>query len=111
MAGMEGMTGYDMPDVYAWAFNSSQKCKPLLNAGPTAKDFLRHKYVNGCVDMGIMETGIYRLMGWAFDFRPFLRRFVYKQYGQWWELYAPDKTMVRKAVHGRITEIVEVKNV
>jgi hypothetical protein len=105
MSGMAGMTGYELPEVYAWAFNPQCKNnKPLLHRGPTAKDFLKRGYA----DMSILETGIYRLRGWAFDFRPFLRRFVYKQYGHWEEVYAPNKTALRDVIPECITEIVEV---
>lgn len=56
----------------------------------------------------IMQTGIYRELAWAYDLRPFLRKFVYKQYGSWREIYALNKTNVRKLVGGKIAQIVEI---
>lgn len=45
--------------------------------------------------------------GYCFDFRQSVRYFIIKQYGQWSEYYAPDKTSLRKAIYGRIDRIVE----
>lgn len=55
----------------------------------------------------IMRTGIYREMGWSYDLRPFLRSYVYKQYGAWHEVYALNKTNLRKLVSGRIEKVLE----
>lgn len=48
------------------------------------------------------------VQGWCISFADVLRRFVVKQYGQWWEMYAIDKTAIRKTTYGRIEEIVEI---
>ena len=45
--------------------------------------------------------------GWAFDFSEVLKRFVIKQYGQWHEVYAIDKTAIRKTTYGRIDDIIQ----
>ena len=45
--------------------------------------------------------------GWAFDFSEVLKRFVIKQYGQWHEVYAVDKTAIRKTTYGRIDDIIQ----
>jgi hypothetical protein len=37
-----------------------------------------------------------------------LRRFVIKQYGDWREVWATDKTAIRHITMGRIDEIVEL---
>lgn len=55
------------------------------------------------------RTGTYKNMGYSFNVRPYLKRYVYKQYGQWSEMFAPNKTLLRKQVGGVITEIVELK--
>ena len=46
-------------------------------------------------------------MGWAFDFSEVLKRFVVKQYGDWYEVWAVDKMAVRAMTYGRIEAIVE----
>ena len=43
-----------------------------------------------------------------YDFSPVLKRYLLKQYAQWYELYAVDKTALRYTVYGRIHEIVEI---
>ena len=40
-----------------------------------------------------------------------VRRFVVKQYGEWREMFAVDKTAIRKTTYGRIEEIVELTKV
>ncbi len=58
-------------------------------------------------DMNIINSGVYKLMGYAYDFRPFLKQYVYKQYGQWHEAYAINKTYLRKITYGIIDKIIE----
>jgi len=58
----------------------------------------------------ITRDGVYRLQAIAYDFRPFLRRFVYKQHGSWSEMWAINKTNLRKLVHGRIDQILDTNN-
>jgi hypothetical protein len=41
-------------------------------------------------------------------FEDVLRRFVIKQYGDWREVWATDKTAIRHITMGRIDEIVEL---
>jgi len=47
-------------------------------------------------------------MGWAYDFRPNLKKFLVKQYGTWTEIYAPNKTLARKQFIGKIDAIKEL---
>ncbi len=49
------------------------------------------------------------VQGWCVPFDDILRRFVFKQYGEWKEIWAMDKTAIRHTVFGRIDEIVELK--
>lgn len=74
-------------------------------------EFLNKHYHGGYSGAihNLLNYGVYKLMGYRYDFKPYLKRFVYKQYGNWTEAYAPNKTKLRKAVYGRIDEIVEIK--
>lgn len=45
--------------------------------------------------------------GWCVPFTDVLRRFLVRQYGNWQEMWAPDRTAIRNTVYGRIEEIVE----
>ena len=49
------------------------------------------------------------LGGWRFDFSDILKTFVVRQYNQWTEYKATDKTALRSMLYGRIDKIVEVK--
>src|SRR5690606_16300867 len=50
----------------------------------------------------VSSSGIERIMAIAYDFRPFLKKILVKQYGSWQEYYAPNKTLLRNALYGRI---------
>lgn len=94
------------------------KFSPTATEKPTMglfnpKAFLETKYENR-YDFGaseLLRTGRFKLSGWSYDFRKHLKRYLVKQYGQWTEFYAPNRTLLRKAVYGRIDELVELKNV
>ena len=48
------------------------------------------------------------VMGYRFDFFDVLKKYLVRQYGQWAEYYAPDRTSLRKHLYGRISQIVEI---
>jgi hypothetical protein len=48
------------------------------------------------------------LQGWRFDFADILRTYIVKQYGQWHEYKAVDKTALRRMIYGRIEKITEI---
>ena len=58
----------------------------------------------------IGNTGVYRNMGWLYDFRPYLNRYVVCQYNTWQAYYCLNKTLLRKLLRGRIQGIVQIKN-
>ena len=94
----------------AYKFSECAKEKPEILNGQTPQEFLKSKYVRGSIFGldGLQSSGVYRYMGWAFNFRPYLKRFVVKQYGSWQEYYAPNKTALRNSLFGRIEEISEL---
>ena len=56
-----------------------------------------------------LSFGCLKLGGWCYDFRDELKKFIYKDYyGGWTEVYAPNKTAIRKSVYGRIVKIIEL---
>ncbi len=56
-------------------------------------------------------NGEYKLMGYRHDLRPYLKRYVFCQYGDWHCKYAVNRTDLRKKFAGRnITEIYEIPN-
>lgn len=73
---------------------------------PFLKKKLSNRYDFG-VD-NITSRAVYREKGWAYDFREYLRKFVYQQHGQWSQIYALNKTNARQLIYGRINKIIEV---
>ena len=57
------------------------------------------------------DRGIYRLSGWQFNYKHAMKRYVVKQHGSWSEVYAFNKTNIRKNNYMKgITEIHEIPN-
>jgi hypothetical protein len=50
------------------------------------------------------------LMGYRFGFEDVLKTYIVKQYGNWHEYNAPDKTSLKSIVHGRVDQIAEITN-
>jgi hypothetical protein len=57
----------------------------------------------------VSRTGMLKVMGYKYNLRPFLKLYLVKQYSSWQEHYAPNKTTLRKCLHGAIEKIVELK--
>jgi hypothetical protein len=55
----------------------------------------------------LLQNGVYRQAGYAFEIRNRLHCYVYRQFGGWHEAYAPNRTSLRKLIGGRIDEILE----
>ena len=47
-------------------------------------------------------------MGYRYDFRIWLKKFLYKQHGCWNEAYAPNKMLLRQVIGGKIEKIIEI---
>lgn len=87
--------------------------KPFVNhVDQTAKpeltiDFLKQAYVRFYPNnQNLIQYGVYKSMGYVFNFKPYLIKFLYKRYGDWHEAYAPNKTMLRKVICGTIDKII-----
>lgn len=100
-------------EIFAYKFSdTATEIKPVLfnEEHSTPIEFLKFKYQRGCffgLD-NLMNSGHYKLLGWSFDFTPFLKRFVYSQYGHWTDVYAPNRTALRNATYGKIDCIVDI---
>ena len=94
--------------VYSFVTNTNNKNirqDILKNPSSFVKEKLQgSKYNFGTVD--IMNTGIYKEMGYKYDLRPFLKHYVYHKYN-WEDIYALNKTNVRKLV-GKVTNLTEL---
>jgi len=87
-----------MDNITVWSFTDNVKEANKLQIDNPVKwleDKFR-KYSFGWDNLS--SSGIYREMGWAYDFRPWLKRYVYEVYGNWQEAWAINKTHVRKEI-------------
>lgn len=98
-----------MVQAYKFSSTARSECPDLLG-DMTPEEFLKTKYVRDCISGldNLMSTGRYLLYGWSFNFRPYLKRILVKQYDGWQEYYAPNKTALRRCLYGRIQEMVEL---
>ena len=83
---------------------------PDILGDQTPQEFLKSKYQKGCffgID-NLKGDGCYRIMGWRYDFRPFMKKILIKTNGQWEEIWGPNKTAARAATYGRIQGICEL---
>ena len=76
---------------------------------PDPKAFLEKQF-SARYPPEISYSGVYRNMGWLYDFRPYLNRYVVCQYNSWQAYYCLNKTLLRKLISGKVQEIVQVKN-
>lgn len=91
---------------YAFVNHVDTKVNPKIN---DPKEFLKRAYVRFYTNNdNLVRFGYYRLMGYQYDFKPYLKKYLYKQYGDWREAYAPNKTLLRQVIGGRIEQIIEL---
>ncbi len=69
------------------------------------KNWITEQVNGSCYTFG--RTSI-PILGWAIDFSDILKRYVCKQYGNWFEISGTDKTAVREHIYGRIDKIMEI---
>ena len=70
------------------------------------KKFFNNK--GGSTAHEVMTTGCVKFLGWKYVFHDELKKYVVKQYGSWHEYFAPNKTLLRKALYGRVERIVQI---
>lgn len=91
---------------YPFVSHVNQDDRPVIK---NPKEFLKKAYVRFYTgNHNIIENGVYKSMGYKYDFRQCLKKYLYKQYGQWEEVYAPNKTLLRQVIGGRIDKIIEI---
>jgi hypothetical protein len=71
---------------------------------------LKNIYSSSCHSFlnNLQEYGYIKLMGYLYNVKPYLKKYVVNQYGSWRQYYAPNKTLLRKSIYGRIDKIVQV---
>ena len=83
-----------------WAFveNPTElKDNVSLCNGKTVKEWLTMKF-SSRVNFGVddLTHGFYKIGGWAFDLRPFMKKYIYTSYGSVFTGYAPNVKSLRK---------------
>ena len=66
-----------------------------------------HNGYSGCLH-DLKRTGNVKIMGYLYNLKPYLKLYLVKQYGEWTEVFAPNKTLLRKSTYGRIDRIIEI---
>ena len=89
---------------YPFVDHVDQNLRPELSIDFLDKAYTRF-YTN---NQNLIRYGYYKLMGYMYDFRPYLKKYVYKQYDSWFEAYAPNKTKLRSVIFGKIDKIIEI---
>ena len=89
---------------YPFVDHVDQNLRPQLPVDFLDKAFTMF-YTN---NQNLINYGYYKLMGYKYDFRPYLKKYLYKQYGTWAEAYAPNKTSLRRVIYGKIDKILEI---
>jgi hypothetical protein len=93
---------------YPFVSHVNQENRPVIT---NPADFLAKVYGRGFHSAlpDMLSSGVYKRMGYCYDFGPLLQKYLYKQHGMWLEVYAPNKTSLRAAIHGHIEKIVDLK--
>lgn len=93
--------------VPCWKFSEWATNEPssFFSFDSAKKDYVRfHSTLSSLMFEGGIKSG-----GWFYDMRSVLKKYIFKKRGEWREVYAPNKTFLRKAVYGRIEKIIELK--
>lgn len=91
---------------YPFVSHVDQNFRPKLSIDFLDKAYTRF-YTN---NQNLVNYGYYNLLGYRYDFRTCLKKYLYKQYGTWYEAYAPNKTKLRSVIFGKIDKIIELKD-
>lgn len=91
---------------YPFVQHVDQSARPVIE---DARAFLKRAYVRFYTNNhNLLRYGSYKVAGYSYNFHEYLKSYVYKQHGSWYEAYAPNKTTLRQVIGGRIDKIVEI---
>ena len=99
--------------IQSYKFSTAPAVPPVapdILGSNTPEQFLKRIYQRDSMFGldNLKASGYYRIHGWAYNFRPFMKRFVVCQYDSWQSQWAPNVTALRRATYGRIQEVVEI---
>jgi hypothetical protein len=91
---------------YPFVGHVDQSARPTIS---DPKEFLKRAYVRFYTNNdNLIHYGAYKTGGYSYDFSAYLKHYVYKQYGSWYEAWAPNKTLLRQVIGGKIDKIVQI---
>ena len=96
-----------MLESHAFSTTAVAIAPDILN-GRSIIEFLESKYTRGCIFDNHNHKGYYLYMGWCYNFLPYLKTYLVKQQGNWQEYKAPNKTLLRRSLYGKIEKIIEI---
>jgi len=79
----------------------------MLDQTPEAflkTQFIKDAYISQQVNLS--SDCIYKNAGWLIDFRPYLKMYLVKAYGNWYESYAPSVKALRDTFGMKIQKLV-----
>ena len=84
---------------------------PEILNGSTPENWLSFSFRYGGIGMtNVRQSGVYRRDGWEFNFRPFLKQFLFSQRGSCYTAWAKNRTNLRNSTVGKIKIIQELEN-
>ena len=58
----------------------------------------------------VSQRGHWCQGGWAFDFRPYMKRYIVNRKGSWFPIYSFTRRMAIEVLHFQPDEIYEIRN-
>ena len=98
---------YDVPELETLQFAKVYLLREKLNKGEKMNRAEKN-WLADAVNRNAYFKKAVPLHGYRFGFEDVLKNYVVKQYGNWSEYNAPDKTSLRSIVYGRIEQIAQI---
>ena len=85
---------HEIPPLETYSDSRAYQLRIKLNKGEKMSRTEKNWLAENVRSNAYFRTAV-PLMGYRFDFSDVLKKYVVKQYGHWFEYYAPDKTSLR----------------
>lgn len=101
------LVSWDIPELDKLSDSKEYKMRvKVINGEKLSRD--EKNWITRQVNENRRFVNSIPLMGWRFNFSQVLSTYIVKQYGQWREYRAVDKTALRNCIYGRIERIVKI---
>jgi len=88
---------------YPFVQHVDQSARPIIE---DARAFLKRAYVRFYPNSNLLRYGSYKVAGYHYNFHEYLKSYVYKQHGSWYEAYAPNKTTLRQVIEEGLIKLL-----